>query len=402
MHSSPNTAAALRTLSVDILGEILLRQTVADQVDTFIIRPEHDPIQHCDIPQCYLLHPDTQCLSRLYHYPLSLSDVVTRRHQSIAWCQYYLQLDHTLVDKLLALGLDSLGTYALLKSHPPLHCHLNKPLVLLLATHFRAHFESLHIQASDSYRGWLPRLLGKSQKLSRGQARVLARLDYSNARIAIRACRVLLDSFAVLRRFIPDTGSIDGESIILLAQLLHDKPELMTARWLSLQCTSSPRRAAITREAYDDTRRLLQAANVGNIEQTLLRQPHSVADIERLHTRYTARRLEQYRGSTTPLKTRGIEDYQHFTVVRTAGDLYAIAAAMDNCASIYIGESIAGHYVHWLYRNGGEYALLQVQFHHPGRPELTQFYGPKNTPVSKQADDHCQVLLQEIGRATRG
>ncbi len=129
MHSSRNTAAPLRSLSIDMHGEILLRQTVAGQVDTFIIRPEHDPIQRCDIPQCYLLHPDSQCLSRLYHYPLSLSDVVTRRHQSSAWRQYYPQLDHSLVEKLLTLSMDSLRTYALLKGHPPLHRHwINAPV----------------------------------------------------------------------------------------------------------------------------------------------------------------------------------------------------------------------------------------------------------------------------------
>jgi hypothetical protein len=122
LNSFANTEVARQSLSIDMMGEILLQQTLADQVDTFIIRPEYDPVLHYEIPQCYLLHPGSNCLVRTYHYPLTLSELVDKRQQSIAWSLFCAQLDHGLVDQLLALGLDSLGTYALLTAHPQLLC----------------------------------------------------------------------------------------------------------------------------------------------------------------------------------------------------------------------------------------------------------------------------------------
>lgn len=67
-----------------------------------------------------------------------------------------------------------------------------------------------------------------------------------------------------------------------------------------------------------------------------------------------------------------MEDHQHFTLVRTAGELYAIASEFKNCASIYIPSSIQGYYVHWSYRNHGESELLQLDFRNLARPSLKQ------------------------------
>lgn len=394
-----SATAPHRALSVDLLGEILVKETVADNVDIFIIRQEYDPFLQSEVCNCYLLHAESKRLGQVYYYPVTLSEIVQQQQNGVSWKLLYDQLDKALIQSLLALGLDCLGIYALIKSHPRMQRFLSKPLVLLLATRFRRQFETMDSIHQEDYKYWVPTLFDIDRKLSRGLTRTLARLDYTNPDIAIRASRHLLDSFHKLRRFIPDSGSISGESICLMIQLLEDKPELDHAHWLCLAYTSTLQRMNFTREIFEDTKLLMQAANIRNIEQTLLLQPHCLSDIERLHDRYMQRRYEQYKGSQKPFQTWGMEDHQYFTLVRTAGELYAISSEFNNCASIYIPASIKGYYVHWLYRNHGESALLQLDFCNPEGPRLKQFYGPNNIPVSSEADCHCKTVVQKIAQS---
>lgn len=138
------------------------------------------------------------------------SDLHVEARRSTEWTSFYQQLDQQPIDKLLSLGLDLLASYALIKSHPEIGRYLAKPLILLLATYYRCRFESLDIPAGQDFKTGVPRLFGSRDKLSKGQIRTLARINYREQATAIKAARHVVSDFQMVQRCLPRTGEVEG------------------------------------------------------------------------------------------------------------------------------------------------------------------------------------------------
>ena len=327
------------------------------------------------------------------YYPLSLTELEALPLSYAGFHSFYRHMDTGLVVALREVGLDSLAAYSIVHNNPELSWLLQRPIVLLVASEKISRFVALYRPENSHYKHWIPELLGVD-KLTRGMIRCLSKIDVSSASVTLRAVKYLMSEYTMVLPFIALDIRINPESVLLLKQMLGERPELRFSCWLrlsDLRCTDDIRRIM---RLYLDTIRLLRRSGHRHPVRHLLKIPKFLIEVYQIHDRYS-RLLSGLSDRQFPDETRffchNLPDFGQFSVLRTAGELYQAAESLSNCAAVYDRSSLNGELVHLIYGESTSCpALLQIRFD-PSCISAVEFAGVANQSV-------CENAWDELGR----